>query len=194
METILYYTTITILTTIVTLAYCSIFEWSLHRFVMHRPFFGFTYAFQAHAQVHHNIFKADDSYHLKDEKTKKTIPMAWWNGPVLVFLSSIPFDMVGWWFGTWSVPVVSVVVISAYYGTYEYLHWCMHLPKERKLEYSKIFRRLNGHHILHHRYQRSNFNVVLPLADLLFGTLLLRAKASFTQPKGVGVPNVQPLT
>lgn len=194
METVLYYTTITILTTIVTLAYCSIFEWSLHRFVMHRPFFGFTYAFQAHAQVHHGIFRADESYHLIKEETKKTIPMAWWNGPVLVLLSSVPFDLVGWWFGTWSVPVVSVVVISAYYGTYEYLHWCMHLPKNRRLESFKIFRRLNGHHILHHRYHNHNFNVVLPLADLLFGTLLLRAKNRFDQARGPSVPDVQPPT
>lgn len=194
METILYYTAITVLTTVVVLAYCSIFEWSLHRFVMHRSFFGFDYAFKAHAQVHHHIFRADDSYHLRDDKTKKTIPMAWWNGPVLVLLSSVPFDLIGWWFETWSVPITSVVIISAYYGTYEYLHWCMHLPKRRRLESSKIFMKLNGHHILHHRYQRRNFNVVLPLADLLFGTLLLRAKKRFNQARGPSVPDVQPLT
>jgi sterol desaturase/sphingolipid hydroxylase (fatty acid hydroxylase superfamily) len=68
----------------------------------------------------------------------------------------------------------------------------MHLPKKRHVERSGIFFRLNGHHLLHHRYQRKNFNVVLPLADLCLGTLLLRSKAVFAQAQGPSVPDVQP--
>jgi hypothetical protein len=37
-----------------------------------------------------------------------------------------------------------------------------------------------------------NFNVVLPLADLLLGTLLLRSKVCFPQARGAAVPDVQP--
>jgi len=37
-----------------------------------------------------------------------------------------------------------------------------------------------------------NFNVVLPLADLLLGTLRLRSKIAFAQPQGPSVPDVQP--
>jgi hypothetical protein len=37
-----------------------------------------------------------------------------------------------------------------------------------------------------------NFNVVFPLADFVFGTLLLRSKISFAQAEGPAVPNVQP--
>jgi hypothetical protein len=37
-----------------------------------------------------------------------------------------------------------------------------------------------------------NFNVVLPLADLLLGTLLLRSKVRFRQATGLAIPNVQP--
>ena len=55
-----------------------------------------------------------------------------------------------------------------------------------------FFFRLNGHHLLHHRYMRKNFNVVLPLADLCLGTLLLRSKVCFAQATGATVPNVQP--
>jgi sterol desaturase/sphingolipid hydroxylase (fatty acid hydroxylase superfamily) len=60
------------------------------------------------------------------------------------------------------------------------------------VERSGIFYRLNGHHLLHHRYMQKNFNVVLPLADLLLGTLRLRAKFAFAQPHGPSVPDVQP--
>jgi sterol desaturase/sphingolipid hydroxylase (fatty acid hydroxylase superfamily) len=86
----------------------------------------------------------------------------------------------------------SVLAGCAYFATYEYLHWCMHLPRRRKIERSGIFFRLNGHHLLHHRYMHKNFNVVLPLADLCLGTLLLRSKVSFAQAQGYCVPNVQP--
>jgi len=69
----------------------------------------------------------------------------------------------------------------------------MHLPKARKVEKSWIFYRLNGHHLLHHRYMHKNFNVVLPLADFCLGTLMPRAKTHFAQAMGPSVPNIQPL-
>ena len=59
----------------------SFFEWTLHRYIMHRPVKWFRYPFERHALVHHRIFKADHTYHLIHEEDKKTIPMAWWNGP-----------------------------------------------------------------------------------------------------------------
>ncbi len=60
----------------------------------------------------------------------------------------------------------------------------MHLPKKRNIERSGIYFRLNGHHLLHHRYMHKNFNVVFPLADLCLGTLLLRSKVHFKQADG----------
>lgn len=172
--------------------FCSVFEWTLHRFVMHRPVGKFRYPFEAHALVHHRIFKADHTYHLIHEHDKKTIPMAWWNGPVLVALGLLPFLIFAVLSHKWGVVCGAAVASSAYYTAYEYMHWCMHLPKRRHVERSGIFFRLNGHHLLHHRYMKKNFNVVLPLADLFLGTLLLRSKVHFKQAQGPSVPNVQP--
>lgn len=159
---------------------------------MHRPVGPFTYPFRTHALVHHRIFRADHSYHLIDEKDKWTIPMAWWNGPVLVLLCVVPFGITAWLLGQWGFLIGGVVSLSSYYAVYEYLHWCMHLPRKRGLERSGLFFRLNGHHILHHRYMHKNFNVVLPLADLCLGTLILRSKIHFPQPLGPSVPDLQP--
>jgi len=72
------------------------------------------------------------------------------------------------------------------------LHWCMHLPRQRRVERCGIFFRLNGHHLLHHRYMNKNFNVVLPLADLMLGTFLARSTMNFAQARGPSIPNVQP--
>ena len=171
----------------------SFFEWSLHRYVMHRPLGSFTYPFKAHALIHHQIFKADHTYHLINEPDWKTIPMAWWNGPVLTILASIPVIPVAVWLHSWEVYFGAAAGTFLYYSIYEYIHWCMHLPKTRLVEMTWAYRRLNGHHLLHHRYMHKNFNVVFPLADFLLGTLVVRSKLRFAQPKGPSVPNVQPL-
>ena len=79
--------------------FASFFEWTLHKYVMHRPIWNFRYAFQAHAVVHHQVFKADQTYHLIHEKDKETIPMAWWNGPVLILTGAVPFALISWAIG-----------------------------------------------------------------------------------------------
>ncbi len=174
------------------LVFGSFFEWTLHKFVMHRPVGGFKYAFQAHAVVHHQVFKADETYHLKDPKDRETIPMAWWNGPVLILIGATPTLLIAWATGHWALLVGALVAFMAYYAAYEYIHWCMHLPKQRRVEKPWVFRRLNGHHLLHHRYMHKNFNVVFPLADFCLGTLILRSKIPFPQASGPSVPCVQP--
>jgi Fatty acid hydroxylase superfamily len=177
---------------VVATVYASFFEWTLHRFVMHRPLWKFRYPFESHALVHHRVFRADETYHLIRAQDAKTIPMAWWNGPVLVAVGMSPFVMAAFFLGSWGFPCGALLACAGYYAAYEYMHWCMHLPKKRQVERSGIFFRLNGHHLLHHRYMRRNFNVVLPLADLSLGTLLLRAPVHFKQARGPAVPDVQP--
>lgn len=176
----------------IAVSYASIFEWILHKYVMHNKPFGFRYAYNAHTKVHHGDFKAGKTYHLQPGIDSKKITMAWWNGPVLVAISSIPFWLIGWMIGDWVIPITASVTIACYYGAYEYLHWCMHLPKSRGVEKSYLFQWINGHHVLHHRYKNKNLNVVLPLADWFFGTLLLLSSKPFEQVRGRSVPDVQP--
>jgi hypothetical protein len=172
--------------------YSSFFEWLLHRYLMHRGWRIFRYPFERHTLTHHRIFRADVSYHLRDEKHKHTVPMAWWNGPALIAVSQLPVAFLSYHIGQWGLVIGTTLVTCAYYGAYEYMHWCMHIPRKRNVERSGIFFRLNGHHLLHHRYMHKNFNVVLPLADLLLGTLLLRSKVHFAQARGPSLPDVQP--
>jgi hypothetical protein len=207
MENLLEFLQVGFLTFLSCTLFASLFEWALHRFVMHKPvptpLGKFDYAFRAHAIVHHGIFKSDHTYHLIKEDDKSTIPMAWWNGPVLIAVGTCCAMLIAWitnslhWHNGWSlhpwvISITALATIAAYYGTYEYIHWCMHLPKARRLEKSWLFYRLNGHHLLHHRYMHKNFNVVLPFADLILGTLILRSKIKFPQAKGPSVPDVQP--
>ena len=170
----------------------SFFEWAYHRFVMHRRVGWFKYSFMRHALVHHRVFQADETYHLQREADRQTVPMAWWNGPALIAVTQIPFVTLAFFAGGLAVVCGSLLASCLYYAAYEYLHWCMHIPRKRNVERSGVFFRLNGHHLLHHRYMNTNFNVVLPLADFVMGTLLVRSKVSFAQAQGPSVPNVQP--
>ncbi len=176
--------------------YASNMEWLLHRHVMHRPLWKLKYPFEAHALTHHRIFGYDATYHLQHEKDKRTIPMAWWNWIVIVSLAAIPPFLASLLSGLWSIVVVFSIVTATYYGVYEYIHWCMHLPKPDKrriVERFRLFYLLNGHHLLHHRYMGKNFNVVCPAADYMWGTLLVRSKMRFDQPVGPTIPDVQPI-
>lgn len=178
----------TLLSIPILILWCSICEWMLHKYLMHDTILGFNYSYEAHAKVHHVIFKADDSYHLQKKKDKKTIPMAWWNGVAIALLSSIPLLLLGV-----KLAILNFFVAYCYYLTYETLHWYMHLPKKRKIEYKEWYRKLNGHHILHHRYTNNNFNVVLPFADWLFRTMVTKSHIKFNQVKeSYCVPNLQP--
>jgi len=168
--------------------WCSICEWLLHKYVMHRVPFGFNYAYKAHTKVHHHVFKYDKTYHSQNQEDVKTIPMAWWNGIVISILAGLPMFVFGY-----KMFLLTFVVSMCYYGVYEFIHWCMHLPKRRKVEYRWWYKKLNGHHLLHHRYMYKNYNVVLPFADWLFGTLLSRSPIKFKQCRpSYCVPNVQP--
>jgi hypothetical protein len=161
--------------------YSSFPEWLVHRNVMHRVFtifgFKFTYPYKGHAQTHHRIFRGDESYHLANHEEadlrhdQKTIPMAWWNGIVLVAIASLPFLLWNFFKPTWFMVIPVVVSIACYYCTYEYIHWCMHKPLNRWFERTRLYKWIDQHHRLHHLHQGKNFNVVLPLADLLLGTL-----------------------
>jgi hypothetical protein len=171
--------------------YCSFFEWMLHKHVMHKPLKFFRYPFLAHAVTHHGKFKSDFTYHLQDEADKKTVPMAWWNAPAIWALH-IPLILGTQWLVAQPIFWGVLASMILYYAAYEYLHWCMHIPRKRNIERSGLFFRLNGHHLLHHRYMGKNLNVVLPLFDTLFGTLVVRSPIKFAQATGPAVPNVQP--
>lgn len=198
------------------LVYSSYFEWVFHRYVMHRAWFMYSqhyilrlfrfldYPFRTHTLTHHKLYRADESYHYSPERVAKMakergwnlkagetkITMAWWNGPLIIFLGPFPFHVVAlvfWYFGPtevfWTIVGTGLFAGACYYGTYEYFHYCMHHPKKRRLEQWRLFKFIDDHHLLHHLKPGKNFNVILPIFDYLLGTLIT--------PAEVSLPNVQ---
>ena len=149
--------------------YTSFFEWTLHRYVFHTPKYIYS-MFRKHTLVHHQIYKGDDTYCTEDEHPE-SVPMNWWALPMMILIHLPLFVGVQYFTG---IPSLwgAIIALSLYYGLYESLHWSMHVPRAAKfLSQFRVYRFLDDHHHVHHKYMLSNLNVILPVPDLLFGTL-----------------------
>jgi hypothetical protein len=158
--------------------YGSFFEWTLHKYLMHQP--RWQYPFRAHALVHHGLFRTGRDYFLSDKKYRRKVRFAWWNAPFIIGLhlpAIFSLEQI------LAVPILfgACAAMAVYYGLYEYLHYCMHIPAERWFEQTRWFRWLDAHHHMHHKRHLNNLNVVLPLADAVFGSLI-RAKERIPAP------------
>ena len=142
---------------------------------MHRPLWGFTYPFRAHAQVHHVEYGSGPDYYGQPGSGHENVTMAWWNSPILVAVNAPVGILAALLFGTWWILPGFLLSMVAYYGSYEYLHWCMHVRGDRWFQKTRLFRWIDGHHHVHHLKPDRNLNVVLPIADFVFRTRLARA-------------------
>jgi hypothetical protein len=157
------------------IVYASFFEWTLHRFVMHRPILGFTYPYRTHGITHHTVFGSGRDYHIQDMSTKHLVTMAWWNAPVLLLINSPVGILCGWIAGTWWAYLPFIGAMLCYYLVYEYFHFCMHVPGPRWFQKTGLFKWVDQHHRLHHLEPMRNLNVVFPLADWILRTRIRRA-------------------
>ena len=131
------------------LVYATFAEWVIHGSFMHRPLAKFTHFYHGHVEVHHGIYGSDSSY-LVGDRPRVEIKLAWWampfpvaaHMPVLVAIAII-----------FSLPVAVGVFIALtlYQASYEYLHYCFHVPNNRWFEGMPCFMFLNAHHIKHHQ-------------------------------------------
>ncbi len=150
------------------IVYASLAEWTIHKFLMHRPLFNFKHFFKGHAQIHHGVYKGDETYLVGDREPRE-LTLAWWAMPFPIVFHLPILILLGSWFGV-AVPIGLIIAFAMYQFSYEYFHYCMHVPRDRWFERTPMFQWVNEHHLQHHRKHGTNLNVVLPLADFLFGT------------------------
>lgn len=151
--------------------YGSYFEWFFHRFLFHSPKYVYR-TFREHTLIHHQIYKAGETYlapHDHDHPEKVT--MDWWAMPLMIAFHLPIFILVQW---ATKIPSLwgGVAAFVVYFTLYESFHWAMHVPRAAKfMSRFRLWRYLDNHHHIHHKYMLSNLNVILPLADLTLGTL-----------------------
>jgi hypothetical protein len=149
------------------------FEWFAHKEILHvrRPF-PWSELYDQHTPKHHKLYHEEDMA-IRDRREWRLvlIPAAGVLGivvstaPLAYALGKLISPNAGW---------LTLVTTAVYMVSYELLHLSYHLPADHPIGGSSLIRALRKHHAKHHDprlMQRWNFNVTLPLADWILGTI-----------------------
>jgi hypothetical protein len=149
-------------------------EWMVHRHPMHRPQPPrFMYA--NHTLLHHLAF-TDGNMPVAHPAELGLVMMPWYTMLGLFVLASPIMVLAGFLRGP-GLSGVFLLTAVAYFLMYETLHALYHLPgatlDRLGVGRRRLFRRLQAHHAHHHvlgRMAHVNFNVTIPLMDVVLGT------------------------
>jgi hypothetical protein len=162
-------------------------EWAFHRYWLHKPMFPKDF-FRAHALVHHQFCKFEDTFHVSHLEQEEALTFHWWAGPVLLAMNLAPWVILTAIFYQIHFLIPGMFFLASfaltfaiYYLAYEGLHYLMHKPKLSRVENMGYFRFIKAYHRIHHTKTNKNLNVVLPLADILFGTAVWKMSESTPQ-------------
>jgi len=154
--------------------FANFFEWTVHRFPMHRPLQP-RIMYRNHAQVHHGAF-TDEDMPIQNARELWLIMMPWYT-IVMLLVGASPVAILAAIVG--GLPLAGIFYVGAlsYFVFYETLHALYHLPPAALARWgiggNGIFARLRAHHAHHHTLRRMahvNFNVTIPLADVVLRT------------------------
>jgi len=166
----------------------SFFEWTFHRYWLHRPWQPKD-CFTTHTLIHHQLCKFEDTFEVHEEEQHEALHFQWWGGPALILINTAPWAGLAWWLHAAGSPIPGVAfvitfvsTVLVYYLGYEGFHFLMHKPMMPWIEQSRWFLFLKKHHKIHHVHMDRNLNVLLPLADLILGTLVRETVMPVTTP------------
>jgi hypothetical protein len=159
--------------------FANLIEWLAHKHLMHRRRRLLPVLFDRHTPEHHRAYR-HDTMAIRDPRELRLvlIPAMGVLGIVLLatpaaFAASlVANENVGWLF---------LLTAATYVVGYELTHLCYHLPESSVVYRIPLVRALREHHAGHHvpgQMQRFNFNVTIPLFDLIFGTIAPRNEKS----------------
>ena len=147
-------------------------EWQIHRDVLHTRRRGLEVLYDRHTPIHHVVYVTGDMAMRGAREMQMVLIPAY--GVGLLFLLLSPAAAALWLLGGPALAGVFVLCTTGYVLAYEWLHLTWHLPASWWVSRLPLVQRLRRHHELHHHprlMQRMNFNVTVPLWDLVRGTL-----------------------
>ncbi len=156
----------------IVLVLANLFEWHAHKKMMHRRFWPMHVLYNRHTPEHHRIFHYHDMAIRSARELRLVLIPAM--GVLGIVIMTAPPALLA---GLLVTPNVGWLVLSSsasYVVGYELTHLCYHLPEHSFIYRVRLVRLLREHHARHHDprlMQEFNFNVTVPLGDLLFGTM-----------------------
>ncbi|WP_374446577.1 hypothetical protein [Stella sp.] len=149
----------------------NIFEWWLHRYVMHRPIKGFMGIYKRHTLAHHQFFTEEEPAIDSTRDFRITF------FPPYALITFMAMSVVPAWIlnraGLPDAGWLLLITNTALYLNYELFHWCCHVKDDRIVRRIPIVNSLRRHHVAHHNpaiMMERNFNLTYPIADALFRT------------------------
>lgn len=160
----------------VTFVLSNVMEWHAHRNLLHRRdkrFKALAVLYDRHTPEHHRVYRYGDmEIRSTREMRLVLLPAVGAAGivamaaPAAVLAGALISPNVGW---------LVLATSSLYVVGYELSHLAYHLPETSVVYKLPFLKQLREQHARHHDprlMQKWNFNVTLPLADWLFGTLV----------------------
>ena len=152
---------------------CNVFEWALHKYVMHKPrnFPGARAIYSRHVQQHHQFFSKEEMRFAGAHDWRVTFfpPYA-----LIVFtLMSIPGVIVLTWLFNANVGWLFIITTTSMYLIYETMQFCCHVGDNFILRNLPFVNTLRRHHAAHHDQgvmTKVNMNLTFPIADWLFNS------------------------
>jgi hypothetical protein len=146
-------------------------EYMTHKHLGHHKHAWARMFYERHTGDHHSFF-ADGQMFFESMRDWRVILFPAW---LIVAVSACLF-LIWLLLAQFNHNLASLFIGTALFGylTYEILHACEHLPESHPVSRLIWVRHMRKLHELHHRrdlMQTSNFNIVFPLWDWLFGTL-----------------------
>ena len=157
----------------ITFIVSNIFEWALHKYVMHKPqnFPGARAIYSRHTQQHHQFFSKDEMRFAGAHDWRVTFfpPYA-----LIVFtLMSIPGLLILSWLFSPNTGWLFIITTTSMYLIYESMHFCCHIGDNFLVRNLPFVNTLRRHHAAHHDQgvmTKVNMNLTFPIADWLFKT------------------------
>ena len=147
-------------------------EWHIHRNILHRRTWPLQVLYWRHTPEHHVVFVRDDMAMRSPREFRLVLIPAY--GILAIFVTSLPVTAALWFLLSPNVALLWVATSMGYVVLYEWLHLSYHLPQTNPIARSPLIRWLRRCHGTHHTpelMQRWNFNVTVPIADWLLGTI-----------------------
>jgi hypothetical protein len=153
------------------LTYGSFMEWFIHRYFMHTQRF-LKITFERHAISHHADRRSYQTFYAQPEEDVRYQFIESSFIPVLWAFHLPAFLIIGWVAGL-PAALGAAAGTGLYASCYEALHFFIHTPRNYWFQRTRLFRFYCEYHRIHHHKARWNYNIVMPLGDLLFRTLSL---------------------
>jgi hypothetical protein len=164
---------IAIVVILLTILLGSFLEWFVHGPFMHGKLGKVVGLRQGHEE-HHSWFGSTEGY--ANEKHGTSVALPTWAAFATVGFMSIPGWLLSYLTDHWIIMWCMTGTSLAYYVAYQYVHTCMHIPKNRWLERTRWFQRKNAYHKVHHvvdeKFERFvNICIICDWADRFFRTM-----------------------